>query len=44
MNFPDLVLLRSLPFSLSPSDIAPPMVNAAVSVSEDVMWKPKWPK
>ena len=44
MNVSDLVLLRSLPFSLNPSDIAPLMVNVAVSVSEDVMWKPKWPK
>ena len=43
-NFPDLVLLRSLPFSLNPSATAKLMVNVAVSVSEDVMWKPKWPK
>ena len=43
-NFPDLVLLRSLPFSLNPSATAKLMVNVAVSVSEEVMWKPKWPK
>ena len=44
MNSSDLVLLRSLPFSLNLSEIAPLMVNVAVSVSEDVLWKPKWPK
>ena len=44
IDFPDLVLLRSLPFSLNPSATAKPMVNVAVSVSEEVMWKPKWPK
>ena len=40
MNFPDLVLLRSLPFSLNPSANAKLMLNVAVSVSEEVMWKP----
>ena len=37
MNFSNLVLLRNLPFSLNPSDIAPLIVNAAISVSEDVI-------
>ena len=44
MNSSDLVLLRNLPFSLNHSDIEPLMVNVAVSMSEDVLWKPKWPK